>query len=215
MRWIHITAGLAALVAGFVALYSTKGSTLHRRAGMAFVVAMLTMTSSAFVMAAFLRPNRLNAVAALITAYFVATALVTVKRRVDEARTLITALMCIGFATALYAFSAGFGAADLHREEPRAAIVVFGAFATLAAIGDLRLLAAGAIEGPRRLARHLWRMTLGLWIATASFFLGQAKFFPVELRRSGLLAVPVLLVLATLVYQLVRMRFKRRRAAST
>lgn len=40
---VHIVAGSLALVFGYVALYSPKGATLHRRSGMLFVFAMLTM----------------------------------------------------------------------------------------------------------------------------------------------------------------------------
>lgn len=214
MRWIHIAAGLSSLVFGAVALFATKGSTLHRRSGRLFVVAMLTMTSTAFVMAAFLRPNRLNVVAAALTAYLVVTALVTVKRRVDEARTLIATCMAVALTVAVYAFAVAATTAP-GKDEPGAALVIFGSVAVLAAFGDWRLLRAGSIEGPRRLARHLWRMTLALWVATASFFLGQAKFFPAGVRQSGVLAIPVLLVLGLLIYWFVRTRFARRRAAST
>lgn len=214
MRFIHIAAGLSSLVFGAVALYAAKGSTLHRRAGLLFVAAMLTMTSSAFVMAVFLRPNRLNAVAATLTAYLVVTALVTVRRRVDEARTLIAGCMAVALIAAVYAFGVASSGAP-GREEPGVALAIFGAVALLAAFGDWRLLRAGRIEGPRRLARHLWRMTLAMWIATASFFLGQAKFFPAAVRQSGVLALPVLLVLGVLIYGFVRTRFARRRAAST
>ena len=34
----HILAGGLALVVGYVALYATKGATLHRKSGMVFVV---------------------------------------------------------------------------------------------------------------------------------------------------------------------------------
>ena len=37
---IHVTAGLLAILAGFFALYSRKGASLHRRGGMVFVIAM-------------------------------------------------------------------------------------------------------------------------------------------------------------------------------
>jgi len=40
---IHILAGGLGLAAGYVALYSTKGAPLHRRSGMVFVYAILTM----------------------------------------------------------------------------------------------------------------------------------------------------------------------------
>lgn len=58
MKLIHIVAGLLALISGAVALYATKGSPLHRKAGMAFVVAMLVLSSTGSLMATFMKPNR-------------------------------------------------------------------------------------------------------------------------------------------------------------
>ena len=46
----HILAGVLALVFGYVALYATKGATLHRRSGMLFVYAMVTMSLSGALM---------------------------------------------------------------------------------------------------------------------------------------------------------------------
>jgi hypothetical protein len=90
---------------------------------------------------------------------------------------------------------------------------VFGAVGFLGALLDARMLWARSIEGAHRLVRHLWRMTFAMWIATASFFLGQAKLFPAPIRKSGLLAIPVALVVLFLLYWLVRMLWKRRSAA--
>lgn len=47
------------------------------------------------------------------------------------------------------------------------------------------------------------------FIATASFFLGQAKVIPKPLRVMPLLWVPVLVVLVMMLYWLVRLRLKR------
>jgi hypothetical protein len=69
--------------------------------------------------------------------------------------------------------------------------LVIGTVMLLAAIGDLRAIRAGGLRGSRRLARHLWRMCFGLFVATGSFFLGQMKFIPEAVR-----IVPLLLVLA-------------------
>jgi hypothetical protein len=44
-------------------------------------------------------------------------------------------------------------------------------------------------------------------MATASFFLGQAKLFPASVRESGVLNVPVLLVIVGLLWSLVRVRY--------
>jgi uncharacterized membrane protein len=87
-------------------------------------------------------------------------------------------------------------------------ILAFAVVAMLAAVGDIRMLARGGITGARRIARHLWRMSTALFIAVASFFLGQAQVFPDVLRQSaGLRAIPVLLVIASLIFWLVRVRF--------
>ena len=38
------------------------------------------------------------------------------------------------------------------------------------------------ISGAQRITRHLWQMCVALFIAAASFFLGQAKVFPASVR---------------------------------
>jgi len=40
---IHVIAAAVGIASGFVALYSRKGATLHRKSGMVFVYAMVTM----------------------------------------------------------------------------------------------------------------------------------------------------------------------------
>jgi peptidoglycan/LPS O-acetylase OafA/YrhL len=68
----------------------------------------------------------------------------------------------------------------------------------------LRVLLVGRIQGAQRIARHLWRMCFSLFIASGSFFLGQAKVIPKPIRILPLLAIPALLPLALLLYWLVR-----------
>ena len=213
MKWIHIAAGVLSLIAGFMALYSAKGSPLHRRAGLAFVVAMLTMTASAEVIATFISRNRGNQVAAALTFYLVATSWLAVTRPVERVRFLLAGFMVAVLGVSAYAFSLGFealgnanGAVDRIPAPP---LFMFGAVALVAAAMDARLLWVGRIEGRPRLVRHLWRMTYALWIATASAFLGQAKFVPEPYRDYRLLALPVLAVLLTLLYWLARMLWPR------
>ncbi|MGH8077447.1 MAG: DUF2306 domain-containing protein, partial [Lysobacter sp.] len=199
MKWIHIVAGLLALASGALALYAAKGSSLHRKSGMTFVVAMLVMTSSAVLIAAFLRPNKVNVIAGVLTFYLVCTGLLTVRRQVDQMRGLATGFMLMALAGSAYAFALGFEALNSASGKvagiPPQPLFMFGTVALLGAMGDARMLWARSIQGPRRIARHLWRMSFAMWIATASFFLGQAKLFPEPIRRSGLLAIPVVLVL--------------------
>jgi uncharacterized membrane protein len=213
MKELHIIAGLLALAAGFIALFASKGAPLHRRSGMVFVVAMLTMTGSAVIIALFLRPNRVNATAAMLTGYLVATAWLTVRRPVSQYRGLLICLMLLALANSGNALRLALEAINLPGRRidgiPSQPLFMFCAVGLAAALLDARLLWKGAIEGRHRLARHLWRMTYALWIAAASFFLGQAKFFPSPLRQSGVLAAPVILVALFLVYWLVRTLRKR------
>jgi hypothetical protein len=96
MRPIHIIAGSIVLLAGYVALYTAKGSAVHRGSGRLFVYAMLIMTLTGAVMAA-AGGSEGVVVNALLTAYLVITALTTVTRpagsspRIDVALALVAA----------------------------------------------------------------------------------------------------------------------------
>jgi len=93
---------------------------------------------------------------------------------------------------------------------PTPMIFFVGTVALLAAIGDWRLLRAGSITGARRLARHLWRMCFGLFIASGSFFFGQTKFLPEPLRIAPLLGALGIAPLIVLLYWLWRVRLRKR-----
>jgi hypothetical protein len=92
--------------------------------------------------------------------------------------------------------------------------LVFATFAALAATGDVRVLRGRALDGRRRLARHLWRMGVAMLIATMSFFLGQADEFPAWLRHGVVTAGPPLLVLATVLGYFAKTLWRRRPRAT-
>ena len=220
MRLIHIVAGLLALLAGAIALAAAKGSGLHRRSGRVFVGAMLAMTTTAAVIAAFLRPNVVNATAALLTLYLVCTALLTVRPDLRHARALLVGLMGVALVAGLLGCTLGLdalGSASGNVDGiPAPPLLMFGTVGLAGLVLDARLLWAGGIQGPHRLARHLWRMTFAMWIATSSFFLGQAKVFPEPLRNFALLSIPVLVVTVLLCYWLAKVLLPlRRRGAAT
>lgn len=220
MRLIHFVAGLLALLAGAVALAAAKGSPPHRRSGRVFVVAMLAMTTTAAVIAAFLRPNVVNVTAALLTLYLVCTALLTVRPDLRHARALQVGLMGVALVAGLLGCTLGLdalGSASGNVDGiPAPPLLMFGTVGLAGFALDARLLRAGGIQGPHRLARHLWRMTFAMWIATSSFFLGQAKVFPEPLRNFALLAIPVLVVTVLLFYWLAKVLLPlRRRGAAT
>lgn len=214
---IHIIAGTIALVSGAVALYARKGGKLHRKGGIIFVYAMLVLSASGAVIA-IVKLNRGNVMGASLTFYLITTALLTTRRRVIWAD---LAAMLMGLGVGIMGFTFGFMA--LHSASgtldayPPPLYFIFGTIALLSAPGDARMMWRRGLEGRHRIARHLWRMCFGMFIATGSFFLGQAKIFPKPMRIIPLLIILAVLPLLLMMYWLVRVSFTqryRRRAAA-
>lgn len=210
---VHILAGGMGLISGYIALYSAKGATLHRKSGILFVYAMLAMALLGMVIAAGRNvAPAINIPAGLLTSYLVITALMTVRPPVAGSRWLNPALMLVVLGVTLadgtFAFQA-FANGGKRNGMPAFPFVMFGVVGLLASIGDLRMMRSGPLQGAKRLARHLWRMCFALFIAALSFFIGQAKVIPEPFRNRGLLALPVLAVLVTMLYWLWRVRRKR------
>ena len=214
---LHVAAGSLALVSGAAAMGAKKGGALHRRSGIVFVCSMLFMAASGAVMASFV-PERASVLAGALTCYMVATAWLTVRRTVPEARKGYIALMCYAIALGALGYSWGFEALGNARTMldgmPAPMYFVFSSVALLAACLDARMLRAGSIQGAHRLARHLWRMGYAMFVATASFFLGQADELPEALRKAGVLPMPVLIVIGFTLFWLVRVLRKRRNPAA-
>lgn len=215
---IHVAAGLLGLSSGAVALVARKGGTLHRRGGLVFVASMLTMAATGTWMAARMDEpvTDITVMVGVLTFYLVATGYLTLRRSVGESRRLQTALTVAAIGVVAFAFAYGIAAMRTPTGKadgvPAGMYFGFGTIALLAALLDVRLLRAGAIRGAHRLARHLWRMGMAMWIATMSFFYGQQKVFPQGVRDSGILSLPVLLVAFVVLYWLVRVAWKRQRA---
>ncbi len=208
---VHITAGALGLISGYVALYAAKGGTVHRKVGMVFVYAMVTMAVFGAVIA-LAEGERATLIAACLAAYLVITGLSTLRPATVQSWRFDAGALLVGFAIAVasLAFARGTLLNPTSSGSPDAVgLCVFGAVALLASVGDVRRLRSRGSHSSRgipRLRRHLWRMSFGLFIAAFSFFLGQAQVFPRFMRIPALLALPVLLVLGTMVYWLWRVR---------
>jgi uncharacterized membrane protein len=210
---VHIVAGSLSLLSGYVALYAAKGAPLHRKAGMLFVFAMLTMGLAGMTIAATrgVAPA-VNVPAGLLTSYLVVTALLTVRPLAAGSGWVHVGAMLVALAVGLtsltFAFEA-FANGGTRNGMPAFPFVMFGVVGVLAAAGDLRMIRSEPLRGASRLARHLWRMSFALFIAALSFFIGQAKVIPKPIRIMPLLALPVLAVLVTMLYWLWRVRVRR------
>jgi uncharacterized membrane protein len=217
MKWIyvvHIMAGSLALLSGYVALYAAKGATLHRKSGMLFVCAMLTMSLFGMTIATVrgVAPAIIVPVG-LLTAYLVITSLTTIRPPPIGARWLAIGGMLVAFGvflTDLTFGTQGVANGGMRDGLPTFPFFIFALVALLGGVGDLRVMRSGALRGAPRIARHLWRMCFALFIAALSFFIGQAKVIPEPIRILPLLAMPVLAVLLTMFYWLWRVRFRRK-----
>ena len=78
---LHICSGTAGVLSGFVAAFLRKGSRRHGLAGKVFAISMLTLGSSG-VYLALMKSDPGTALGGALTFYFVATAWMTVRRKV-------------------------------------------------------------------------------------------------------------------------------------
>lgn len=180
---LHILGGTIGLLSGSIAIAVRKGDHLHRASENVFTVAMLTLASSGLYLA-ILKSRRGNIIGSIVTFSLITTAWLAGRRRGTGPLDRAGLLVGTGGAAAVIAL----GLQTLHnpaadKSAPAGLSFFFGVVLLLAATGDIRMLARG-ISGRQRIARHLWRMCFGLFIATGSLFLGQQQVFPAFLRGS-------------------------------
>lgn len=209
---LHISGGITGILTGAVAMCFRKGSRGHVVTGKVFVIAMLCMSAAGAYMAYFVKPNMGNVLGGVMTLYMVATAWATARRRDGETWIFDWGALLVALAFGAVAVTFGFQAAHsqtgLKFGYPPAVYFIWGSVALLSAAGDIRMLVRGGVFfGAQRIVRHLWRMCLGLFIAAASFFLGQQKVFPASLRGVKVWFVPAFLPLLLMIYWLLRVWF--------
>lgn len=213
MLAFHVLTGTIALAAGTVAIVARKGSAWHRRSGIVFVYAMIAMGLAGVGISVY--EGKTDVAAGALTAYLVFTAWIAIRPLAEGGRRIDIALMFLAWIFALGTWIEAvetLGMPGMHRDGVPAGMQFFFAIViTCAAIGDVRLIRDGGIAGTRRLARHLWRMSFGLWIATGSF---MAQFVRMTFVPDWMRSIPVILALAAgplvlLVYWMWRVRFRQ------
>jgi uncharacterized membrane protein len=210
---LHIAGGGVGLLSGAAALVFRKGERWHRRAGNVFFVSMLTMSAIGASVSPFLHKG-LDALVGVFTFYLVATAWVTIRRPEGRIGRFETGAFLVALGVVAANLTFGALAADsptgLVGGYPPTAYHVFAAIVALAAALDLSVILRGGVSGAQRIARHLWRMCVALFIAAASLFLGQQQLFPASVRGSAMLFVPEIAVLGLLIFWLLCVRLTNR-----
>lgn len=215
---LHVGAGFIALTSGAVAACARKGGYVHRKAGTVFVVSMVVMATFAAWLAVVVPGQIVNLIGAAFVLYLVLTAWITVQRSegsigLFEKIALVVAL-CLWAPFAILSFQLAAGLTPLFKTavplKGPLLIAIYAVTSVLAfaLIGDARVVLAGGISGRPRIARHLWRMCVGLTLATGSAFTnGFARFLPGPYHVPPVFFLPQFLPLALLIFWIIRLRF--------
>jgi len=220
---VHICAGSLGLLSGTAAMLFRKGSPRHALAGRIFVAAMLTMAVGATYLA-IVRHQPSNISGGILTFYLIGTAWLTARRRDGETSWFDWIVLLIPLTLGILTWVNGLEVVRSGKSSqngvPVGMMFFMGSVMLLAAVGDVRMLVRGGVSGTKRIARHLWRMCFGLFIAAGSFFLGPSnrplrllstvglgQHLSPALFSTSLYLVLSALPLMLLIFWLVRIRF--------
>ena len=202
-----------------------KGSRRHVVAGKIFVASMLTMAAAA-VYLAILNHEPPNILAGTLTFYLISTAWLTARRKDGETSKLDWVVLLVPITTGTWTWAIGLEKLFQHTP-PRDGVPLgmnffMGSVMLLSGAGDVRMLVRGGVFGTQRIARHLWRMCFGLFIASGSFFLGPdnrplrllraaglRRYLSPALFSTALYLALTLLPLLLLIFWLLRVRLKK------
>jgi len=220
---VHICGGTLGLLSGTAAMSFRKGSPRHVLAGRVFVASMLTMGALATYLAITRhQPNNIGG--GILTVYLIGTAWLTARRRDGETSRFDWVALLFPLALGILLWMNGIkvvrSGASSQGGVPAGMMFFMGSICLLAAAGDVRMLVRGGVLGAKRIARHLWRMCFGLFIAAGSFFFGPSnrplrllstvglgKYLSPALFSTTLYLVLTLLPLILLIFWLIRVRF--------
>jgi hypothetical protein len=207
---VHSTGGMLALLAGFASMANPKGSARHRGWGNLFFIGMMTLTVTGVYMALVIRPIMGNVMGSALPLYLTATAWLTVRREPGKVGRLEVLLLLWGVNVVV----AGIIFGRMALEHPRGILdgspapfyFIMAGLALLGCVFDMRMIVRGGVTGVARTTRHLIRMSAALLMLTTAFFFGRARDFPLAIRESGALRIPILIVLVLFAYWLIRVR---------
>jgi hypothetical protein len=108
-----------------------------------------------------------------------------------------------------FGIEAAISPAHLKYDFPAGPYFFIGSVALVATAGDIRMFLRRGTSGGQRIARHLWRMSFALFIASSSLFLARQRLFPMIMRKTGMLVLLSFLPLILMIYWLLRTRFAK------
>ncbi len=218
---VHIAGGFAALTSGTVALFVRKGSRPHRISGNVFFVSMIVMALTALYLAVVMLNQLVNVNISIFALYLVTTGWMTVQRKpgavgvVEWAALIVALALFVPFAILSFQLAAGLpplvSSAVPFKGPVTIAIYGFTLVLASALVGDARVVLTGKVVGVERIARHLWRMCLGVTLAAGSGFTnGLARLLPGPYHVPTAFFLPQFIPVLVMLIWLVRIRFSKR-----
>ena len=226
----HVGSGALAIAAGAVALGARKGAAAHVGAGRMFAVAMILSSALGAVLGLMkLNEFYITFHAGVLGVTLILSSWLTARMRgarlneanMNEAnmggKIMGGASLTVAIVNLLNA--AGLIVAGLHAQSAPGGLLwgfhatdyfFLSGMAGIAALGDISLLLRKTLSDRHRIARHLWRMCLGFFIAAGSAFTGPgANAFPEAVRNSGVLSAPELIIFVLMLFWLARTLLRR------
>ena len=188
---------------------------------MLFVHAMLVMGVSASILSILRGRDLGNVFAGVLTAYFVGTALTTVRpvsswtRLIDAVALTVAAVLAVGcvFGGIRLISTPGYDPGGVSFRTSGMMSLIIAAVLAMAAAGDVRIMRVGMPRGGPRLSRHLWRMCFALFIAAGSFLSLRervAQILPEPFTTGPMrTTLPIVLLFGAMFYWLWRVRGRR------
>ena len=215
---LHIGGGTVGLFAGTAAAFARKGGRLHRNAGNIFTASMLVMAVFAVYLAVVIPGQIVNLFIGTFAFYLVATAWLTAWRRPGVTgfaeKVALAVVLCLLLPFGIVSFDMladlplPFKSAVPIKGPVLIAMYSFTLVIAIAAITDTLVVVNGGISGAARIARHLWRMCLGLTLAAGSAFTnGLPRLLPAHVHGTTIFFVPQFVTLGLLIFWMIRVRF--------
>ena len=213
LLFVHVALGGIAVFVGAVAFSTRKGATMHVRFGRWFSVAMVASSVLGAVLGAIDYDQYLITVfGAVLSITLIVGGVQTVRDGTKPGSPIAygsagrnglnaTAIIVAGAMAKRAADSEllGFPAEDYF---------FLAGMALVALVGDIAYFLKRNTTSRHRVARHLWRMSLGFFIAAGSAFTGPGmSAYPMYIQESGVLFLPELIILMTMMFWFIKVRF--------
>lgn len=214
--YAHIAIGTIAVLLGAVALSAPKGAAVHVAAGRGFVWAM-TASSLLGAGLGLIKHDTLliTFFAGILGAYLVLSGWMAARGTARPSAPSFVALALVNLANMAALFTIGYLASKsgdgLFRGYAAEDYIFLGGMAFVGVFADASLVFRSELSDRHRIARHIWRMCLGFFIAAGSAFTGPGMTaFPEAIQQSGLLSLPELMIAVAMVFFLARRLWPRR-----